>query len=123
MKIGKIQVFYFTILTISLFSCKIDPKNEYSKKNKIGVFGENQGMVCFEGTLYDDSTFYINGDAFLDYAEGTFKTRGKNIYFKITSGDIKHFKPSKLIWNDTLNSYVNPEDDAEINYVQFINND
>ncbi len=92
----------------------------YSKKEKIGVFGENQGMVCFEGTLYEDSTFYIKSDVFLEYAEGTFKKRGKNIYFKITGGDTKHFRPTKLIWNDTLNSYVNHENDAEINFVQFI---
>ena len=84
MKIKKVHLSYSIILIISLFSCTTDPIDEYSKKEKIGVFGENQGMVCFEGTLYEDSTFYIKSDVFLDYAEGTFKKSGENIYFKIT---------------------------------------
>ena len=54
------QSYYLAVcLTVMLVACGPSAR-DFEHKTKIGVFGENQGMVTFEGYLYADSTFFYS---------------------------------------------------------------
>jgi hypothetical protein len=93
----------FLIAILLLTSCKTDPKKEFSKKIKVGVCQEHQGMVTFEADLYSDSTFYQSGNTLVDYSYGEFKLSSQGIRFKTLDGE-QNFCP-EYIYDKKSNSY------------------
>ena len=108
-----------------LLSCNSDPKSEYSKKKKIGVCQEHQGMVTFEADLYSDSTFYQSSNPLVDYSYGDFKLTSHGIIFRTLGGEQNfcpeyfydkksdsyysngdcHSDPLNIYWNNTIAPY------------------
>lgn len=98
-----IDIYKFLISILILLSCKADPKNQYSKKTKIGVCQEHQGMVTFEANLYSDSTFYQLGNPLVDYSFGEFRLSRSSITFKTLGGE-RNFCP-EYRYEKESNSY------------------
>ena len=112
------NAFIYMVLLLVLSACNSIHKEDYDQKIIIGVFGDNQGMVTFEGNLYADSSFYIPESSLLNDAAGRFYMRGNVITFIQTEG---HFYFDTLhLTIDTLKPpYQNMDLDAEVNYVVF----
>lgn len=98
------KIYRLLIALLFFTSCKADPKDKFSKKIKIGVCQENQGMVTFEADLYSDSTFYQPGNPLVDYSYGEFKLNSHGITFN-TVGDEQNFCPA-YIYDYKSNSYL-----------------
>ena len=111
-----LSIVLLTSFTMLVVSCAINPKDEYSVKEEVGIFGENQGMLCFEGHLYSDSTFFIPNSG-LGWAEGIYKINKATIYFEITNGEKAYFKPIELKLDSARKKLMDTNTDKEINYV------
>jgi hypothetical protein len=101
---------YVTLVITILFlaSCDFDPKDEYSKKNKIGSCQENEGMSTFEADLYSDSTFYQYSDPLTKYSYGEFKLNSRGITFNTLGGE-QNLCP-EYIYDNKNNIYISTKD-------------
>ena len=85
------QSYYLAVcLSVMLVACGPSAR-DFEHKTKIGVFGENQGMVTFEGYLYADSTFFIPESVFSGPASGVFKIHNNSITFTCLDGSGAYF--------------------------------
>jgi len=104
-------------LFILLFFTSCDPQNSYSKKKRIGVCQEHQGMSTFEANLYEDSTFYQPGNPLVGYSFGKFRVSRDTVSFETQGGEQnlcpgyifdekeQHYVAGKGCHSDPLNIY------------------
>ena len=110
------QSYYLAVcLSVMLVACGPSAR-DFEHKTKIGVFGENQGMVTFEGYLYADSTFFIPESVFSGTASGVFKIQGNTITFTCLDGDVDAYFHRITLSLDAARRY-DLDPDGAITYV------
>ncbi len=108
----------YLVLLLLLSSCNNINQREFDAKPIIGIFGDNQGMVTYEGNLYADSSFYIPESPLMDEAAGCFFIRGNVITFIQSEGQF-YFDTLHLTFDTLKPPYQNLDPDGEVNYVVF----
>ncbi len=111
--------FLALLLSTMLLACG-PSASDFEYKTKIGVFGENQGMVTFEGYLYADSSFFIPESMFSGAASGVFKIHGNVITFTCLEGSTKaYFNTVSLPFDSAKGRSQFFESNSAITYVGF----
>lgn len=103
----KIKLLIITLSSL-LFSCSVEDKGKFDKKNVVGEISDPFGMATYQVFLYDDSTFYLPSEGtIVHWGEGIFSINEDTISFVTTRGEAALFNRYTISVDTTIYS-TNP---------------